>query len=573
MKVLRIDMNNCTAISETIPKKYSMLGGRGLTSQIIKDEVDPTCNPLRRNNILVIAPGLFTGTTVPSSGRLSIGAKSPLTGGIKESNAGGTVSRKLSKLGIRAIIIGEKPNDQSWYILKINKDKIDFISAEDIVGLGNYEVVSKLRKIHGDKVGIMSIGPCGEMLMNVANVMVTDQEGRPSRCCGRGGLGAVLGSKGIKAIVVDDSSSNEKNLHIKNEDKFNEIARNWAKTLIETKVGLAKFGTAGTMTLMNSVYGLPTRNFSEGCFEGAGKIDGRALAETIKLRGGKTGHACSPGCVMRCSNVYLDDKGNYVTAGLEYETLALMGSNLGIDSLDTLAVFDRYCDDYGIDTMEIGNAIGVAMQAGVARFGDGCATKKLLDELAAGTLMGKVLGQGAVITGKVLGIDHVAAVKGQGMAAYDPRAAKGTGVTYATSPMGADHTAGNIIPGRYGVDSYLRDGQIKVSRDVQIMSAVCDNMGICIFAGTDYPQMDLISQLLTTATGEKFSTEDVLKIGKDTLNNELIFNRQAGFTKVHDRIPDFFKYEKLSPKELLFDVSDNELDDTFDCCDNISCGA
>ena len=136
--------------------------------------------------------------------------------------------------------------------------------------------------------------------------------------------------------------------------------------------------------------------------------------------------------------------------------------------------------------------------------------------------------------------------------------------------MGADHTAGNIIPGRYGVDSYLRDGQVKY----HVTSNYVNSMmyGNMYFAGTDYPQMDLISQLLTTATGEKFSTEDVL-IGKDTLNNELIFNRQAGFTKVHDRIPDFFKYEKLSPKELLFDVSDNELDDTFDCCDNISCGA
>jgi aldehyde:ferredoxin oxidoreductase len=154
----------------------------------------------------------------------------------------------------------------------------------------------------------------------------------------------------------------------------------------------------------------------------------------------------------------------------------------------------------------------------------------------------------------------VAAVKGQGLAGYDPRALKGTGVTYATSPMGADHTAGNLIPGRAGVNCNSPEGQIKASRDLQIMSTVIDNMGLCLFVGPLPPEMGIISQLLTKALGRLFSIEEVMEIGKEILQTELAFNRAAGLNKADDRLPEFFRVEKLSPKGLVFDVSDKDID-------------
>ncbi|MCX5839578.1 MAG: aldehyde ferredoxin oxidoreductase [Deltaproteobacteria bacterium] len=559
-KIIRVDLTQKTIYSESVPDKYFMLGGRGLTSQIIFDEMDPNCDALGKNNKLVIAPGLLTGTPAPSSARLSIGAKSPLTGGIKESNAGGTVARKLANLGIKAIILEGKPEFPTWHLLKITNIAVMILSAEDIVGLGNYDTVSRLQAVYGPKVGIMSIGPGGERKMGAATIAITDPEGRPCRHCGRGGLGAVMGSKGIKAVVIDDKGADEQILSVSDLNGFNEVSRTWAKAMVQAKVGLTTFGTAALVGPVSAAGGLATRNYSTGNFEGADKFNGAALAETVKSRGGRTGHACSPGCVIRCSNIYHDKEGKYLTAGLEFETIVLMGSNLGIDSLDVIAALDRRCDDYGLDTMEMGNAIGVAMEAGVAAFGDGKAALNLLDEAGKGTVLGRVLGQGAAITGRVFGVTHVAVSKGQGMAAYDPRALKGTGVTYATSPMGADHTAGNLIPGRAGVDCHSPEGQIKASRDLQIMSTVIDNMGLCLFVGPLPPEMEIISQLLTKALGRLFSVEEVLEIGKGILRTEFAFNRAAGFNKANDRLPEFFRVEKLSPRGLVFDVSDKEID-------------
>ena len=559
-KIIRVDLTQKTIFSEFVPDRYFMLGGRGLTSQIIFDEVDPNCDALGKNNKLVIAPGLLTGTPAPSSSRLSIGAKSPLTGGIKESNAGGTVARKLANLGIKAIILEGKPEFPGWHILKITNAGVMILSAEDIVGLGNYATVSRLQAVYGPKVGIISIGPGGERKMAAASVAITDPEGRPCRHCGRGGLGAVMGSKRIKAVVIDDKGADEQIFNISDLDGFNEVSRSWAKAMVQAKVGLTHFGTAALVGPISAAGGLATRNYSAGNFEGADKINGAALAETAKSRGGRTGHACSPGCVIRCSNIYHDKEGKYLTAGLEFETIVLMGSNLGIDSLDVIAALDRRCDDYGLDTMEMGTAIGIAMEAGVAAFGDGKAALNLLDEAGKGTVLGRVLGQGAAITGRVFGMNHVAAVKGQGLAGYDPRALKGTGVTYATSPMGADHTAGNLIPGRAGVNCNSPEGQIKASRDLQIMSTVIDNMGLCLFVGPLPPEMGIISQLLTKALGRLFSVEEVLGIGKGILRTELAFNRAAGLNKTDDRLPEFFKVERLSPKGLVFDVSDIDID-------------
>ena len=561
-KIIRVNMTRGVVSIEVVPEKYQMVGGRGLISRLLLDEIDPACSPLGEENKLVIAPGLLGGTSVSTSGRLSIGAKSPLTGGIKESNSGGVVGGQLCRLGIKAVIIEGKPEDKALYVLKINDNGATLSPADDLAGLGNYELADLLIKEHGPKTGLMTIGQAGEMQLGASAIAISDPEGKPNRFAGRGGLGAVMGSKGIKAIVVDDRETSEALVDLADKDGFNSIAKNWNKELAQKKV-LTDQGTAFLVKTIAGIGAIPTRNFSRGVFENWEKIDADSMVELIKARGGKVSHACQPGCVIRCSSIFNDAEGNPLV-NIEYETLALMGANLEIDSLDAIAAMNRKCNDYGLDTMEIGCALGVAMEGGIAQFGDAEAAENLIDEIGKGTIMGRVIGNGATLTGKILGVSRVPAVKGQSMAGYDPRALKGTGVTYATSPMGADHTAGNLILGREGVDASLPDGQIKASRDIQIYSTVLDNMGLCNFCGGALPTMEILAQLLTKATGKNIDVEVVIEMGRDTLRSERRFNKAAGFTKVDDRLPRFFKTESLSPRELVFDVTDHALDEVFE---------
>jgi len=568
-KIIRVNTSNGIVSIESIPKKYLMLGGRSLISQLLLDEIDPACDPLGEDacdplgeeNKLVIAPGLLGGTKVSTSGRISIGAKSPLTGGIKESNSGGVVGQQLSKLGIKAVIIEGKSAEKASYVLKINSNGATLLPADDLVGLGNYKTVELLKKVHGPKTGFVTIGQAGEMQLNASAIAISDMEGMPNRFAGRGGLGAVMGSKGIKAIVIDDSNPSERLVNLADEDGFNEIAKNWNKELAQKKV-LTDQGTPFLVKVIAGEKGLPTRNFSTGYFENWEKIDAESMVNLIKARGGKVSHACQPGCVMRCSSIFNDAKCSPLL-NIEYETIALMGANLGIDSLDAIAALNRKCNDYGLDTMEIGCAIGVAMEGGIAEFGDAMAAENIVDEIGKGTILGRVIGNGATVTGKILGVSRVPAVKGQSLAGYDPRVLKGTGVTYATSPMGADHTAGNLILGREGVDASLPDGQIKASRDIQTYSVVLDIMGLCNFCGAALPSMEIIARLLTKATGRNINVENVIEIGRNALRCEREFNEAAGFTKADDRLPRFFKTESLSPRGLVFDVKDDDLHDVF----------
>lgn len=558
--LIRVNLTTKTITREPVSDKYALLGGRGLITQILSDEVNPMCQALGDENKLILAPGLLTGTRVPSTGRISIGAKSPHTGGIKESNAGGTAARKMAKLGLKAIILEGKSAQAEWSLLKITADGAELLPADGLIGLGNFDTTRKLQEIYGTKTALITIGQGGEMQMGTASIAVSDMDGLPNRHCGRGGMGAVMGSKYIKAIIIDDTNADSRLFEVSDSESFNAEAKLWTQQLTESGKGLHNFGTAVLVNPISQVGGLPTRNFSQGTFENSENINGQALTKMITERGGKVGHGCSPGCAIRCSNVYHDADGNYLVSAIEYETIALMGSNLGIDSLDTIARLNRQCNDYGIDTMEVGVTIGVAMEAGLASFGDGDAAARLIDEIAQGTVLGKLLGQGATITGRVLGITRVPAVKGQSMSGYDPRALKGTGITYATSTMGGDHTAGNCLPGRGGLDPNLPEGQVNLSRDLQIMSAVVDTMGLCLFVGPLPGSMEHISKLLTAGTGKPVSVDDVLEIGKNILKLELKFNSDAGFTKADNRLPEFFRKEGLGPKHLVFDVAESDID-------------
>lgn len=573
-KIIRVNMTDLKISKEELPEKYKYDAGRALTTKIVYDEVPPTCHPLGPSNKLVFAPGMVTGTAAPSSGRISIGAKSPLTGGIKESNAGTPASQKIARLGIRAIVVEGFPKEKDkFWLLKLNKDGAEILPADDLAGKGMEETMKLLVSRYGDKLGLIGIGPAGEMRLSSAGICFNDPENRGSRYAARGGLGAVMGSKGLKAIVVDDTGG--PGVKIMNEDLFKEGRRKLVEALRThdiTKPGgvLNAYGTSAVINVMSEVGGLPVRNFTEGRFRAAAKTSGEAIAEAIKERGGgMTGHSCHPGCVIRCSNVYPKPDGTEHVSCIEYESNWAFGANCDIDNLDHIAELVRLCNDIGLDTIETGATVGVAMEAGVIPFGDGEAAIKLVEEIGKGTPLGRIIGCGAAVTGQVFGQYKVPVVKRQAMPAYDPRAVKGIGVTYSTSTMGADHTAGYAIASEvFGVggklDPLTVEGKIELSRNLQIATAFVDSTGYCLFiafAILDIPSgFEGVIDTINAIYGTSYTTDDAGRIGMEIMKLEREFNRRAGFNEGTDRLPEFMKHEKLPPHSHVFDIPDEAID-------------
>lgn len=573
-KIIRVNMTEKRVTFENVPPQYAQLGGRALTSRLVFNEVPADCHPLGPYNKVVIAPGVLAGTAAPSTGRVSVGGKSPLTGGIKESNAGTPVAQKLGRLQVKAVIVeGQAPGGA--YLLKVNKDGAELIPADELKGKLTGEINKELFAKYGEKVGIMTIGVAGDYKMAMAGVCFNDTEGRASRYSGRGGLGAVLGSKGLKAMVVDDEGA--PGVEIKDKDLFKQGQRKMVEALRShdvTKPGgaLNTYGTAVLVNILNEAGGYPTRNFSSGTFEEASQTGGEAIAEAVKKRGGAgmTGHSCHPGCVIRCSNVYPAEDGSELASCVEYESTWALGANCGIGNLDVIARLVRLCNELGLDTIETGVTIGVAMEAGVVPFGDGEGAIRLLEEeIRHGTPLGRILGNGAWFTGKAYGLTRVPTVKRQGMPAYEPRAVKGIGVTYITSPMGADHTAGytvapEILSVGGKVDPLSPEGKVELSKAFQATTAFIDATGYCLFiafAILDIPSgMEGMVETMNAVLGTGWTTEDVPRLGMETLKLELEFNKKAGFTKVDDRPPEFMRYEKLPPHNQVYDIPDEELD-------------
>jgi len=382
-----------------------------------------------------------------------------------------------------------------------------------------------------------------------------------------------MGSKGVKAIVLDDTGMKMRSP--KDPEAFKEANKRWVEGLRKHPVtgeALPAYGTNVLANVVNEAGAYPTYNFKQGRFDGVAKISGETQAETETARGGSATHGCHRGCVIRCSGIYHDKDGKYLTKQPEYETVWAHGANCGIDDLDSIAMLDFLDDDTGIDTIEMGATIGVAMDAGLARFGDAQAAINLVKEVAKGSPLGRILGSGAAVTGKVFGVERVPVVKGQSMPAYDPRAVKGIGVTYATTPMGADHTAGyavatNLLKVGGDVDPLSTRGQIELSRNLQIATAAVDATGMCLFvafAVLDQPEtFQALIDMINACHGLKLTADDVAALGKKVLSMERDFNARAGFSAKHDRLPDYFKNEAVAPHNVVFDIPDEELDQVF----------
>jgi aldehyde:ferredoxin oxidoreductase len=567
MRLLRVNMSEGKVNWEPVPPVYEQLGGRALIARLLLEEIPPTCDALGAHNKLIFSPGLLGGGGVSTAGRLSVGGKSPLTNGVKETNAGGTAGDTLPKLGIKAVIIEGQAHSGELYLLHIMADSAKLLPADDLKGLGTYACSDQLQERYGADSTVISIGQAGESLMNGAGIAVTGDRDQRSNHAARGGLGAVMGSKGLKAIVIDKALG--KSIPLADAELFRTASRTFAQKLINdpklgTKGSQHLYGTASIVGAVNEIGSLPTHNFSSGSFESSAELRGEHLRELILEREGKVGTRCMPGCVIACRNSYVDEQGKPIVGTLQYETIALLGSNLGLNTLDNVAQLNYMCNDYGIDTIEAGAALGIALEAGLAQFGDAESILALLRQVGEGTILGRVIGNGAVTTGRVFGIRRVPAVLGQAMPGYDPRSLKGNGVTYATSPQGADHTAGNAFGARKEVNPLGIEGQRELSLKLQIIAAMLDSTGLCLFARPPViadPQ--LMVDMINGIYGWGWTKEDLDRSNRDVLRTELEFNHRAGITAADHRIPEYMREEPLAPHNATFDVPDSELDTVF----------
>lgn len=559
--IVRVNMTNLEIKIET-NKEYEFLGGRALSSRIVYDEVEPTCEPLGRKNKLVIATGLLSGTIASSAGRISVGGKSPLTNGIKEANCGGVAGGKLSKCGVQAIVVEGKSDNKNCYILVINKDGYKIETMNELKHLGTYDTVNKLYNKYGKKAGILCVGPAGERGLRGACVASSDPTGE-LKFAARGGLGAVMGSKGLKAIVVDDKDCNL--VTYKDKEKYMKLAKDYNKKLANDPKVTGTYHNYGTTAIVKAVNGMgafPTCNFRYGSWEYAPNLSGEKMNELILSRGGegRLALSCMEICAIRCSTIYPDESGKKIVSTLQYENIALLGSNLGMENLDKVAKLNYEINDLGLDTIETGCALGIALDMGFGKFGSVEDCMALLNEIKRNTPFGRLLGNGAILTGQILGCDRIPVGKGQGFAGYDPRALKGNGVTYAMSTMGGDHTAGNCFGSRATVDPLGTERQGELSKTLQIQIGTLDCIGLCMFArGPLFAEPSILADIVNYRVGSGYDKDSIWDLGIETLKLEREFNIKAGVSPAHDKLPEYLYEEPLSPTNAIFDLTEEEM--------------
>ena len=540
--------------SETLEGEDIVRAGRHLIARSFLERGLADVDPLSPENPLIFSAGPFAGTNFSNANRVSVGCKSPLTGGIKESNGGGTFAFGLGQLGISGITL--EGAAQAWTLIHVRKGedgeaaRVEFHDASDYLGMGNFRTAAMLHERFGKKVSLALCGPVGEYRGLLSGIAFSDTDLRPSRLAARGGVGAVMGAKRVKAIVVDLDRMPA--LH--DRKKVMGAVKTYRK-LLDAEPAIQAFqqtGTAMVADYTNHVGGIPVRNFSAGraieTDEEPFRLGGDFLREQNLARGGVQTHACMPGCIIQCSNVYADADGKEVVSPIEYETIGLLGTNCGLEDPDELARLNFEANDLGVDTIELGGTIGVLMEAGEGEFGDAAWMHTVMDELRAGSEKGRLWAQGTAHVGEALGVARVPVIKRQAISAYDPRVIEVTGLSMMLTAQGADHTTGNLPS--YDSAGKGVDELVRASMDIQVLCAAADSLGLCVFGrSVTNEQLDFIVQAINDAHGTALDASFFVRLGREALAYERDFNRAAGFVEADDELPAFFRDEALPPSE------------------------
>ena len=546
-KYLHIHLEQRTVDLEELRGEAIIRAGRHLIAKTLLERGLATIDPLSAANPLIFSAGPFAGSNFSNANRISVGCKSPLTGGIKEANSGGTFAYALGQIETAGLTLhGVSPD---WVVIRITREGVvSFDSAAPYMGLGNNAAAAALFAKYGQKTSIALCGPVGEYLGLCAGIAFTDTDGRPSRLAARGGVGAVMGAKRVKAIVVD--------LHkmppFHDRKKLMGSLREYGERLKKEPAidVFRRVGTAMMGDMLNLVGGLPVRNFSAGQLVNPAQetfsLGGDHIRELNLGRGGEPTHACMPGCLIECSNVFVDAEGKEIVSPLEYETLGLMGSNLGLSDPDDVARLNAVANDLGVDSIEVGAMLGVLMEAGLARFGDMDFLTTALADMQAGNERGRLLAQGTARVGTHYGVARIPVIKGQAISAYDPRVVEVTGISMMSTAQGADHTAGNVPA--FDCTGKTTEELVAVSIGAQTASAAVDSLGLCIFGrAVTTVSTDLIVAALNDAHGTDLPSSFFLTLGREVLQMERKFNRAEGFSAQDDELPAFFYQEALPP--------------------------
>jgi aldehyde:ferredoxin oxidoreductase len=546
---LDIDLGRRAVTPRELHGEAIVKAGRYLIARTLLERGAATVEPLSPDNPLIFSAGPFAGTSFSNANRTSVGCRSPLTGGIKEANGGGTFSYGLGQLKIAGFTLLDASPE--WVVLHFRKDgTVGFDDAAPYLGRGNFEAARLLHARYGKRVSLGLCGPVGEYQGLIAGIAFSDKDNRPSRLAARGGVGAVLGSKRVKAIVLDL----DRTPPFHEAKKVTTSIKDYAKLLQADSIVqnfYAKLGTMGMADVQNYMGGLPVRNFS------AGQLVNVSAGEKFKMgadyigalntsRGGEQTHACMPGCVIQCSNVYHDASGKEVVSPVEYETLGLLGTNCGISDPDDLAQLNFIANDLGVDTIEVGAMLAILMEAGLGAFGDVKFMTDCLGEIARGTPDGRRWAQGTARVGAQYQVRRVPVIKRQAISAYDPRVVEATGITMMVTAQGADHTAGNLP--RLKTREMDAESLISQSLAHQARVAANDSLGLCIFGmSVTNPNTEFLATSINAAHGTSLTKDFFEALGRETLRLEREFNRRAGFTEQDDELPAFFYQEPLPP--------------------------
>jgi aldehyde:ferredoxin oxidoreductase len=568
---LYIDLANQSVDTEALQGDALVKAGRYLIAKKMVEQDLAQVDPLGPDNPLIFSAGPFAGTTFSNANRISVGCKSPLTGGIKEANGGGTLAYAMGRVNIAGFDLLNQ--SESWTVIHIDKEgTLSFDEASPYLGKNNTEAAELLFERYGKKIAFALCGPVGEYEGLLAGVTISDSDGRASRLAARGGVGAVMGSKKVKAIVIDVAKM--PNLH--DRKKTLGAIRTYAQWLQEDDTIQTVYHDVGTMSMAdytNHIGGIPVNNFTLGAqsnneVNSMFKMGGEYIASTNIERGGAQSHACMPGCLIQCSNVYVDENGNEITSPVEYETLALLGTNCGLTEPDDLAVMNQHCNDLGIDTIEAGATIAVLMDAGLAEFGDVAFMESVFAELAAGSEKGQLWAQGTARVGEHYGLHRVPVIKKQAISAYDPRVIEVTAISMMTSAQGADHTAGNV-PKTRTIDKDVEEIKA-MSLEAQIMCAATDSIGFCIFGRfVTNPNIGFLADAVNEALGTSIEPTFFTELGRDTLHLELEFNKAAGFVLEDDELPKFFYDEPLAPSDKVARFHAEDVNDIYESIDKL----
>ncbi len=544
-KLLRVNLSEkvCTTEALNMDWAATYIGGRGLATKYLTEEIDPATDALGTDNKLIFATGPLTGTYGAANGRYMVVTKSPLTGTVACSNSGGYFPCELKYSGFDMIIIEGKA-EQPLY-LKIHNQNAELADAGHLWGKTTDETEDEIRaEFHGD-AKVACIGPAGEKLVRFACI-INDKH----RAAGRSGVGAVMGSKNLKAIAVRGTGG----VTTANPSGFREAARETLKMLRTHPVtgeGLPALGTAILVNIINQSGGLPTNNSQFGTFDKAESISGERLVKTYLKRN----KGCMA-CVIACGRVtkLTDSRFSGRGEGPEYETLWSLGATCGISDMAAIVKANYLCDEYGMDTITIGSTVACAMelyQRGLItedvvgmplNFGDADAMVKLVEMTGKGEGFGKKIGQGSYRLADSYGVPELSmTVKKQEFPAYDARAIQGMGLEYATSNRGACHVRGYLVsPEILGLpeklDPQATEGKAAWAKAFQDVTALVDSAGVCLFTtfSIGVPQ---VTKLLNAATGSNHTDDQMMVAGDRIWNMERLFNLKAGITPAQDTLP------------------------------------